>query len=151
MLPFVENKYDNCFGNYIWRGPLIIKWKCIKIGIPNSISKRWKRDRAQFMEGISGSPNHAAHRRTHGFLPGKKAPVGNHRNKSDSNVMDYTMKLKCHFRHTVHCKKIIDFPVQARTWLTKLSMARNNQYYSRPGRVWSVASRLGTGKLIIVF
>ncbi len=70
--------------------PEIIRGKCIKIGIPNSISKRWKRDRAQFMEGISGSPNHAAHTRTHGFLPGKKVPVGIHGHNSDSKAMDYT-------------------------------------------------------------
>ncbi len=90
--------------------------------------------------------------RTHGFLPRKKAPVGIHGHKSDSKAMDYTMKLKCHFRHTVHCKKKLSiFPSPARTLLTKLSMARNNQYFSRPGRVWSVTSRLGTGKSIIFF
>jgi hypothetical protein len=35
--------------------------------------------------------------------------------------------------------------------LTKLSLAGKKLNYSRPGRVWSVTSRLGTGKRLTLF
>ncbi len=52
----------------------------------------------------------------------------------------------------LHCKKrLLIFPPPARTSLTKLSLASNNFINSRPGRVWLVTSRLGTGKLLTFF
>ncbi len=46
-----------------------------------------------------------------------------------------------------HCKKeLAIFPSPAGMSLTKLSLAGKKLNYSRPGRVWSVTSRLETGK-----
>ncbi len=66
---------------------------------------------------------------------------------------------KCINRHvrfrncgTVHCKKeLAIFPSPAGMSLTKLSLAGKKLNYSRPGRVWSVTSRLGTGKRLTIF
>jgi hypothetical protein len=47
----------------------------------------------------------------------------------------------------MHCKKeLAIFPSPAGMSLTKLSLGGKKLNYSRPGRVWSVTSRLGTGK-----
>jgi hypothetical protein len=47
----------------------------------------------------------------------------------------------------VHCKKeLAIFPSPAGMSLTKLSLGGKKLNFSRPGRVWSVTSRLGTGK-----
>ena len=52
----------------------------------------------------------------------------------------------------VHCKKeLAIFPSPAGMSLTKLSLGRKKLNYSRPGRVWSVTSRLGTGKRLTLF
>ncbi len=53
----------------------------------------------------------------------------------------------------IHCKKrLAIFPSSASMSLTKLSMAGYNLIdYSRPGRVWLVTSRLGTGKSLTYF
>jgi hypothetical protein len=47
-------------------------------------------------------------------------------------------------------KRFAIFPPPAGMSLTKLSLDGNNLYYiySRPGTVWSVTSRLGTGKSV---
>ncbi len=51
------------------------------------------------------------------------------------------------FYLVIHCKKeLAIFPSPAGMSLTKLSLAGKKLNYSRPGRVWSVTSRLGTGK-----
>ncbi len=55
-------------------------------------------------------------------------------------------------REAVHCKKgLAVFPSQAGMSLTKLSLGGKKLNYSRPGRVWSVTSRLGTGKRLTLF
>jgi len=52
----------------------------------------------------------------------------------------------------VHCKKeLAIFPSPAGMSLTKLSLGGKKLNYSRPGRVWSVTSRLGTGKRLTLF
>ncbi len=52
----------------------------------------------------------------------------------------------------IHCKKeLAIFPSPAGMSLTKLSLAGKKLNYSRPGRVWSVTSRLGTGKRLTLF
>ncbi len=51
-----------------------------------------------------------------------------------------------------HCKKeLAIFPSPAGLSLTKLSLGGKKLNYSRPGRVWSVTSRLGTGKRPTLF
>ena len=67
----------------------------------------------------------------------------------------------CTFYHTLHnnlhctklhCKKeLAIFPSPAGMSLTKLSLGGKKLNYSRPGRVWSVTSRLGTGKRLTLF
>jgi hypothetical protein len=48
---------------------------------------------------------------------------------------------------TLHCKKrLAIFPSPAGMSLAKLSLGGNDLNYSRPGRVWSLTSQLGTGK-----
>jgi hypothetical protein len=48
---------------------------------------------------------------------------------------------------TVHCKKRLAVsPSPAGMSLTNLFLYGNKKNYSRPGRVWLVTSRLGTGK-----
>ncbi len=48
---------------------------------------------------------------------------------------------------SAHCKKeLAIFPSPAGMSLTKHSLGGKKLNYSRPGRVWSVTSRLGTGK-----
>jgi hypothetical protein len=48
---------------------------------------------------------------------------------------------------TVHCKKeLAVFPSPAGMSLIKLFLGGNNLVFSRPERVWSVTSPLGTGK-----
>jgi hypothetical protein len=52
----------------------------------------------------------------------------------------------------IHCKnRLAVFPPPAGMSLTKLSLAGKYFNYSRPGRVWSVTSRLGTGNLLTFF
>ena len=52
----------------------------------------------------------------------------------------------------VHCKKeLAVFPSPAGMSLIKLFLGGNNLVFSRPERVWSVTSRLGTGKWLTLF
>ncbi len=52
----------------------------------------------------------------------------------------------------LHCKKeSAIFPSPAGMSLTKLSLGGKKLNYSRPGRVWSVTSQLGTGKRLTLF
>ncbi len=52
----------------------------------------------------------------------------------------------------MHCKKeLAVFPSPAGMSLIKLFLAGNNLVFSRPERVWSVTSRLGTGKWLTLF
>jgi hypothetical protein len=52
----------------------------------------------------------------------------------------------------IHCKKeLAVFPSPAGMSLIKLFLGGNNLVFSRPERVWSVTSRLGTGKWITLF
>jgi hypothetical protein len=54
--------------------------------------------------------------------------------------------------HTVHCKKeLAVFPSPAGMSLIKLFLGGNNLVFSRPERVRSVTSRLGTGKWLTLF
>jgi hypothetical protein len=53
--------------------------------------------------------------------------------------------------HTTPLKKVCNFNVPAGMSLTKLTLSGNNLIYSLPGRVWLVASRPGTVKLIAFF
>jgi hypothetical protein len=52
-----------------------------------------------------------------------------------------------------HCtvKKVIDFPVPGRDVTDQTLQVREKLNYSRPGRVWSVSSRLETGKPMTFF
>jgi hypothetical protein len=51
-----------------------------------------------------------------------------------------------------HCKKeLAVFPSPAGMSLIKLFLGGNNLVFSRPERVWSVTSRLGTGKWLTLF
>ncbi len=53
---------------------------------------------------------------------------------------------------TLHCKKeLAVFPSPAGMSLIKLFLDGNNLVFSRPERVWSVTSRLGTGKWLTPF
>ncbi len=55
------------------------------------------------------------------------------------------------FNH-LHCKKeLAVFPSPAGMSLIKLFLGGNNLVFSRPERVWSVTSRLGTGKWLTLF
>jgi hypothetical protein len=52
----------------------------------------------------------------------------------------------------IHCKKeVAVFPSPAGMSLIKLFLGGNNLVFSRPERVWSVTSRLGTGKWLTLF
>ncbi len=52
----------------------------------------------------------------------------------------------------VHCKKeLAVFTSPAGMSLIKLFLGGNNLVFSRPERVWSVTSRLGTGKWLTLF
>jgi hypothetical protein len=48
-------------------------------------------------------------------------------------------------------KELAVFPSPAGMSLIKLFLGGNNIVFSRPERVWSVTSRLGTGKWLILF
>jgi hypothetical protein len=51
-----------------------------------------------------------------------------------------------------HCKKeMAVFPSPAGMSLIKLFLGGNNLFFARPERVWSVTSRLGTGKWLTLF
>jgi hypothetical protein len=53
---------------------------------------------------------------------------------------------------SIHCKKeLAVFPSPAGMSLIKLFLGGNNLVFSRPERVWSVTSRLGTGKWLTLF
>jgi hypothetical protein len=55
-------------------------------------------------------------------------------------------------RSLIHCKKeLAVFPSPAGMSLIKLFLGGNNLVFSRPERVWSVTSRLGTGKWLTLF
>jgi hypothetical protein len=57
-----------------------------------------------------------------------------------------------HFSIQIHCKKeLAVFPSPAGMSLIKLFLGGNNLVFSRPERVWSVTSRLGTGKWPTLF
>jgi hypothetical protein len=52
----------------------------------------------------------------------------------------------------LHCKKeLAVFPSPAGMSLIKLFLGGNNLVFSRPERVWSVTSRLGTEKWLTLF
>jgi len=56
------------------------------------------------------------------------------------------------WRRDLHCKKEwAVFPSPAGMSLIKLFLGGNNLVFSRPERVWSVTSRLGTGKWLTLF
>ncbi len=52
---------------------------------------------------------------------------------------------------TLHCKKSFNFPVPSRDVTSQTIPGREKLNYSRPGRVWIVTSRLGTGKPLTFF
>jgi hypothetical protein len=57
-----------------------------------------------------------------------------------------------HYLTIVHCKnELAVFPSPAGMSLIKLFLGGNNLVFSRPERVWSVTSRLGTGKWLTLF
>jgi hypothetical protein len=59
---------------------------------------------------------------------------------------------KCLAEDNSHCKKeLAVFPSPAGMSLIKLFLGGNNLVFSRPERVWSVTSRLGTGKWLTLF
>jgi hypothetical protein len=61
-------------------------------------------------------------------------------------------KSTCSFIQHIHCKKeLAVFPSPAGMSLIKLFLGGNNLVFSRPERVWSVTSRLGTGKWLSLF
>ncbi len=55
------------------------------------------------------------------------------------------------FAHRYTVRKLIDFPVPSRDVTDQTLPGREKFNYSRPGRVWSVTPRLGTGKSITFF
>jgi hypothetical protein len=56
------------------------------------------------------------------------------------------------FSFIAHCKKeLAVFPSPAGMSLIKLFLGGKNLLFSRPERVWSVTSRLGTGKWLTPF
>jgi len=58
----------------------------------------------------------------------------------------------CKWLQLVHCKKeLAVFPSPAGMSLIKLFLGGNNLVFPRPERVWSVTSRLGTGKWLTLF
>jgi hypothetical protein len=62
------------------------------------------------------------------------------------------MSTKDSFTYSSHCKKeLAVFPSLAGMSLIKLFLGGNNLDFSRPERVWSVTSRLGTGKWLTLF
>ncbi len=64
----------------------------------------------------------------------------------------YDKPIPTWFLSPIHCKKeLAIFPSPAGMSLTKLSLGGKKLNYSRPGRVWSVTSRLGTGKRPTLF
>jgi hypothetical protein len=64
----------------------------------------------------------------------------------------YDCDLYCLLSKTIHCKKeLAVFPSPAGMSLIKLFLGGNNLVFSRPERVWSVTSRLGTGKWLTLF
>ncbi len=52
---------------------------------------------------------------------------------------------------SIHCKKVCHFPVPSRDVTNQTLSGREKLNYSRPGRVWSVTSRLETGKRLTLF
>ncbi len=67
-------------------------------------------------------------------------------------IQRYTLSIKKILFLTIHCKKeLAIFPSPAGMSLTKLSLVGKKLNYSRPGRVCSVTSRLGTGKRPTLF
>ncbi len=67
-------------------------------------------------------------------------------------VMDLNNDRGTEVYTNVHCKKeLAVFPSPAGMSLIKLFLGGNNLVFSRPERVWSVTSRLGTGKWLTLF
>jgi hypothetical protein len=57
-----------------------------------------------------------------------------------------------YIKMALHCKKeLAVFPSPAGMSLIKLFLGGNNLVFSRPERVWSVTSQLGTGKWLTLF
>ncbi len=54
-------------------------------------------------------------------------------------------------RKEIHCKKVCHFPVPSRDVTDETLHGREKLNYSRPGRVSSVTSRMGTGKQLTLF
>jgi hypothetical protein len=62
------------------------------------------------------------------------------------------LKEKMCKRDYLHCEKeLAVLPSPAGMSLIKLFLGGNNLVFSRPERVWSVTSRLGTGKRLTLF
>jgi hypothetical protein len=68
--------------------------------------------------------------------------------ESSSRLLRRRTKARAH-PHTV--KKVIVFPVPSRDGIEQILPGRELLNYSWPGRVWSVTSRLGTGKTITFY
>jgi hypothetical protein len=70
-----------------------------------------------------------------------------------SNKIEYEKSKKnLLINREIHCKKeLAVFPSPAGMSLIKLFLGGNNLVFSHPERVWSVTSRLGTGKWLTLF
>jgi hypothetical protein len=68
-------------------------------------------------------------------------------------IITCSLRFTCWYRNRLlHCKKeLAVFPSPAGMSLIKLFLGGNNFVFSRPERVWSVTSRLGTGKWLTLF
>ncbi len=67
-------------------------------------------------------------------------------------VLPFTVERVLQSSPNVHCKKeLAVFPSPAGMSLIKLFLGGDNLVFSRPERVWSVTSRLGTGKWLTLF
>jgi hypothetical protein len=79
--------------------------------------------------------------------------IGPQSNMEESSYNYYFCKFSTHlFFRVTHCKKeLAVFPSPAGMSLIKLFLGGNNLFFSRPERVWSVTSRLGTGKWLTLF
>jgi hypothetical protein len=56
-----------------------------------------------------------------------------------------------HYFCTYTVKKVNDFPVPSRDVTNQILLGWEKLNFSRPGRVWLVTSRLGTGKSLNLF
>jgi hypothetical protein len=79
--------------------------------------------------------------------------------RSHYNFFPHFLSAICKWEYTgrdsrflLHCKKnVSDIPIPSRDVTNQTLPGWENLSYSRPGRVWFVTSRLGTGKLITFF